>query len=64
MIEAEIVALETKIQQAAALCRQLREENRELRRQLTELTDGNKQLAVRMDDAHHRLESLLRQIPE
>ncbi len=63
-MEAELVALETKVKQTAALCQQLREENRELRRQVAELTDGNKQLVARIDGARDRLESLLRQIPE
>lgn len=63
-MEAELAALETKIRLAAELCRRLRDENRELRRQLAALADGNKALADRMEGARGRLELVLRQIPE
>lgn len=63
-MEAELAALETKIKLAAALCQQLREENRELRRQVALLSDGNKQLADKLESARGRLENVLRLIPE
>lgn len=63
-MEAELAALEAKIRQAAALCQQLRDENRELRRELAALSEGNKQLAERIEGARGRLENVLRQIPE
>jgi hypothetical protein len=63
-MEAELVALERKIELAAALCQQLRQENRELRHQVALLADSNKQLASRIESACGRLENVLRQIPE
>jgi len=63
-MEAEFAALETKIKLAAALCQQLREENRELRRQVALLADDKKQLADRIETACGRLENVLRQLPE
>ena len=63
-MEAELAALEEKIKLAAGLCRQLRDENRELRRQLAALAEGNQQLADRIEGARSRLENVLQQIPE
>ena len=63
-MDAEIAALEEKIMQTAALCKQLREENRGLRSQLQTLANDRSRLAGKVDDACARLETLLRSIPE
>jgi len=63
-MDAELAALEEKIMQTAALCRQLREENRDLRSQLQTLAADRSRLAGKVDDACARLETLLRLIPE
>jgi cell division protein ZapB len=63
-MDAELAALEEKIKQAAALCLQLRGENRDLRMELASLTSDRKQLAEKLDSARSRLEILLKQIPE
>ncbi|OGA16868.1 MAG: hypothetical protein A3G25_20350 [Betaproteobacteria bacterium RIFCSPLOWO2_12_FULL_63_13] len=63
-MDAELAALEEKIMQTAALCRQLRAENRDLRSQLQTLAADRSRLAGKVDDACARLETLLRLIPE
>jgi cell division protein ZapB len=63
-MEAELAALEEKIREAAALCRQLREENRDLRSQLSTLANDKTRLTEKVDGARLRLETLLKQIPE
>jgi len=63
-MDAEIAALEEKIRQAAALCRQLREENRDLRSQLAALTQEKGRLAERINGARSLLETLLKRIPK
>lgn len=63
-MEAELNALEQKINQAVGLCQRLRAENQQLRQQLAASTNENKQLADKVSEAKNRLESLLRQIPE
>jgi cell division protein ZapB len=63
-MDAELAALEEKIKQTAALCKQLREENRELRTRLAVLASDKNRLAERVDGARARLETLLKQIPE
>jgi cell division protein ZapB len=63
-MDAEFAALEEKIKQTAALCRQLRDENRDLRVQLATLGNDRKQLTEKLDSARSRLETLLKQIPE
>jgi cell division protein ZapB len=63
-MDAELAALEEKIRLAVALCRQLREENRDLRSQLTTLASDRSRLAEKVDGARARLETLLKQIPE
>ena len=64
LMEAELAALEEKIRQAAALCRQLREENRDLRDRLATLATDRSRLTEKVDGARARLETLLKQIPE
>ncbi len=63
-MDAELVELENKIRQAAALCVRLRDENRDLRAQVAALSGDRRQLAEKLDGARARLESLLKQIPE
>lgn len=63
-MDAELAALEEKIRQAAALCKQLVDENRSLRNQVAALSDDRSKLTEKVDTARVRLESLLRQIPE
>ena len=63
-MDAELVELEKKIRQAAALCVRLRNENRDLRAQIAALAGDRRQLAEKLDGARARLESLLKQIPE
>lgn len=63
-MDSELAALEEKIRQAAQLCRQLRDENRGLRQQLTAAQGDRKQLSEKIDGARSRLESLLKRIPD
>jgi len=63
-MDAELAALEEKIRQAAALCRQLRDENRDLQSRLATLAGDKGRLAEKVDGACARLETLLKQIPE
>jgi len=63
-MESELTTLEEKIHQAARLCQRLRDEVRGLRAQLATLQGDKRQLAEKIDGARHRLEHLLRQIPE
>ncbi|HXC38709.1 MAG TPA: DUF904 domain-containing protein [Burkholderiales bacterium] len=60
----ELAALEDKIRQAAQLCRQLREENNELRQQVVKLESDRKRLAEKIDGARSRVENLLARFPE
>jgi cell division protein ZapB len=63
-MEEELKTLEEKVQQLAALCHRLRHDNRELRQQLAQAVNDNKQLTDKIDGAKTRLEALLTQIPE
>ena len=63
-MDAELAALEEKIRQTAALCRQLREENRDLQARLATLASDKSRLTEKVDGARARLETLLKQIPE
>ena len=63
-MENDLALLEEKIRQTAQLCRQLRDENRDLRRQLADLEGNNRALEQRIEGARTRLENLLRRIPE
>ena len=63
-MDAELAALEDKIRQATDLCRQLRDENRDLRRQLIALEGDRRQLSEKIEGARSRLEGLLQRIPE
>jgi peptidoglycan hydrolase CwlO-like protein len=63
-MDAELAALEAKVQQAASQLRLLREESRELRQQVAARTDENARLTEKLAAAKARIEALLRQIPE
>jgi cell division protein ZapB len=63
-MDAEFTSLEEKIRQAAALCKQLREENRDLRSQLATLAHERSRLAEKVNGARSHLETLLKRIPE
>jgi cell division protein ZapB len=60
----ELNALESKIAQAAALCRSLRAENSLLRQQLSSAEAEKTALTERIDSARTRLEQLALQLPE
>lgn len=60
----ELNTLESKIAQVAALCRNLRAENVELRQSLAVANGEKKQLAERIGLARERLEGLAHQLPE
>ncbi len=63
-MESELNALESKIQQMAQLCQNLRTENQKLRQQIAAATGEKKLLAERMTQARARIETLLEKIPE
>lgn len=63
-MQAELSALEQKINQFIQLCQQLRAENVRLRQQLAAASNENKKLADKIDSAKIRLESILGKIPE
>ena len=63
-MQAELSALEQKINQFVQLCQQLRAENIQLRQQLAAASNENKKLAEKIDSAKIRLELLLGKIPE
>jgi cell division protein ZapB len=60
----ELNALESKIAQVAALCRQLREDNAGLQEKLDAAESEKQRLTERMDAARARLEQLALQLPE
>lgn len=63
-MEAELKALEEKINQFVQVCHDLRADNHYLRQQLATSLNENKQLSVKIDSAKKRLEALLKHIPE
>lgn len=63
-MDAELNALEEKIQQFAKLCQQLRADNNDMRQQLATALSDNKQLSDKIGGAMSRLEKLLADIPE
>lgn len=63
-MDAELKALEEKINQFVQLCQRLRADNSHLRQQLASAINENRQLAEKIDGARVRLESLLDKIPE
>ena len=63
-MEAELKSLEDKLAQLVKLCRQLREENHQLRQEVATVLHANRQLEGKIGGATTRLEALLQQIPE
>ncbi len=63
-MEAELKSFEDKLAQIVKLCRQLREENHELRQEVATALNANRQLESKIGGAAKRLEALLQQIPE
>ncbi|MEQ1774948.1 MAG: hypothetical protein ABL891_14310 [Burkholderiales bacterium] len=63
-MEAELKSLEDKLAQIVKLCRQLREENHQLRQEVATALNANRQLEDKIGGATKRLEVLLQQIPE
>jgi len=62
-VEAEFSSLEAKVAQFVALCERLREENRDLKRQLAAAQSDAKRLNDKIDGAKSRLEGLLNRLP-
>lgn len=63
-MEAELKSLEDKLAQIIKFCRQLREENHQLRQEVATALNANRQLEDKIGGATKRLEVLLQQIPE
>jgi cell division protein ZapB len=63
-MEAKLKSLEDKLAQFVKLCRQLREENHQLRQEVATALNANRQLEDKIGGATRRLEALLQQIPE
>lgn len=63
-MEAELKSLEDKLAQIVKLCRQLREENHQLRQEVATALNANRLLEDKIGGATKRLEALLQQIPE
>ena len=63
-MDMELRALEEKLDQLVGLCQHLRADNKQLRQQLAQAMNDNKQLADKMLGARTRLETLLTQIPD
>lgn len=63
-MDAELKALDEKIQQLVELCQRLRAQNIELRQKLAASQNENKRLGEKIGAARARLEGLLEKIPE
>jgi cell division protein ZapB len=63
-LEHDLGSLEEKVRQTAELCRRLRDENRDLRRQIAILEGDQRVLENKIESARTRLEDLLQRIPE
>ena len=64
VMEADLKALEEKLTQLVALCQLLRSENLQLRQELVQAQDDNKQLKDNMALASTRLEALIGRLPK
>jgi cell division protein ZapB len=60
----ELEKLEQKLAQLVALAQQVREENRDLRMQMTRLESENKALQDKVNAARGKLESLIERLPD
>jgi cell division protein ZapB len=63
-MDAELKALEEKINQLVELTQRLRNDNRGLRQQLAQAVNENRRLGEKVDAAKARLEALLEHLPE
>lgn len=63
-MESDLKALEEKVTQLLALCRQMRTDNLELRQELAQAQDEVRQLKENMAEAGERLEALIDSLPE
>ena len=62
-MDADLSSLERKIDDVAALCRTLRDENHALRDRVAGLEQEKQSLAGKMDQARLRLEALMERLP-
>jgi cell division protein ZapB len=62
-MDAELKALEAKINQFIEVCARLRADNQQLRQQLASAVNQSKRLEEKISSAASRLETLLAQIP-
>jgi cell division protein ZapB len=62
-MDAELKALEGKLDQFVELCHKLRADNQQLRQQLALAIDQRRRLEEKIDSATARLEALLSQLP-
>lgn len=62
-MNAELDALEQKVEQVLAMCAHLRTENRVLREQIGALKQRNESLEARAEEARTRLEALMDKLP-
>ena len=62
-MDAELKALEAKINQFVEMCARLRADNQQLRQQLASAVNQSKRLEEKITSAANRLETLLGQIP-
>ena len=63
-MNADLKALEDKLAQLIALCRQLRNDNLNLRQELAQARDSSRQMRERLTLAGDRLEALIDSLPE
>ena len=63
-MEADLKALEEKIEQFVELAQRLRADNSTLRQQLAHAMNENRRLSEKVDGAKARLEALLERMPE
>lgn len=63
-MEKLFVSLEQKIDRVIAQCDLLRAENQNLRQELILKTDEVRMLTDRMEEARHRLQQLVAEVPE
>jgi cell division protein ZapB len=62
-MDAELKALEAKINQFIEVCARLRADNQQLRQELASAVNQSKRLEEKISSAATRLETLLAQIP-